>query len=95
MSKVACTKMAMSRLPFVLLKTHVMMMVKAVAEMTNRTMLRRVGGKFQAGTQNKGRCHNAQRGAEDQAPDQRTIPSLQPRQRKPAPPRLFAQRSVE
>src|SRR3954449_10266311 len=56
------SKTAMSRLPFVLLKTHVMTMVKEMAEMTYRTMLRRVGGKFQLGTQNMGRCQNAQRG---------------------------------
>ena len=91
MSKDACTKIAMSRLPFVLLKTHVMMMVKAIAAMTNMTMLRMVGGKFQAGTQNMGRCQNAQSGPEDQAPDQRTIQPLQAGQRESAPPGLFAQ----
>jgi hypothetical protein len=52
----------MSTLPFVLLKTHVMMMVTGMEAMTNRTTLARVGGKFQAGTQKKGRCHNAQSG---------------------------------
>jgi len=34
----------MNRLPFVLLKTHVMTMVKAIAAMTNMAMLRMVGG---------------------------------------------------
>jgi len=33
-----------------------------MAAMTNRPMLARVGGKFQAGTQKKRRCHNTQSG---------------------------------
>src|SRR5919202_46851 len=60
--KDACIKTAMSMLPFVLLKTHVMPIVKQMAEMIYKTMLRRVGGKFQVGIQNMGRCQNAQRG---------------------------------
>src|SRR3954453_17716081 len=60
--KDACIKTAMSRLPFVLLKTHVMTMVKEMADMTYRTMLRRVGGKFQLGTQKMARGKNAKRG---------------------------------
>jgi len=35
-----CTNTAMNRLPFVLLKTHVMTTVNAIAAMTNITMLK-------------------------------------------------------
>ena len=37
----ACTKMAISTLPFVLLKTHVMTMPKAMAMTTNLTISRK------------------------------------------------------
>src|SRR5262249_20834252 len=61
-SKDVCTKRAMNRLPLVLLKIQVMTAVKTVAAVINITMLRMVGGKFQAGIQNMGRCQNAQMG---------------------------------
>ena len=94
-SKEVCTKTAMNRLPFVLLKTHVMTMVKAIAAMTNITMLRMVGGKFQAGTQNMGRCHNAQRGPRIRLPTKGPCSRCKAGQRESAPPRLFAQRSSQ
>jgi hypothetical protein len=50
--------MVMSRLPFALLKTHVMIMVRAVIVRINITMLGMVGG-VQTPLQNKGRCHKA------------------------------------
>src|SRR5436189_5592441 len=68
-SKEVCTKTAMNRLPFVLLKTHVMTMVKAIDAMTNITMLRMVGGRFQTGAQNRGRCQNAQMGPRIRLPN--------------------------
>src|SRR6266487_5265728 len=61
-SKEVCTKTAMNRLPFVLLKTQVMTTVKTVAARTNITIFRMVGGRFQTGAQNRGRCQNAQMG---------------------------------
>src|SRR6266487_476546 len=67
MSKDACIKVAISKLPFVLLKIHVMTMVKAIAAMTNIAMLRMVGGRFQAGTQNIGRCRGSGSRPKDRA----------------------------
>src|SRR5215203_59859 len=57
---VALIKMAISTLPFVLLKTHVYMMAKEVVARTNTTTLK-VVSTFQ-GVKNRGRCHSAQRG---------------------------------
>src|SRR5215204_7824470 len=51
--------MAIRRLPFVLLKTHVYMMAKQVVARTNITTLK-VVRVFQ-GVKNKGRCHKPQR----------------------------------
>src|SRR5215218_9272227 len=58
--KVACSKTAMSTLPFVLLKTHVYMMAKQVVVGAGAAGLRAVGA-FQGG-KNRGRCHKPQRG---------------------------------
>src|ERR687889_89543 len=52
--------MAISTLPFVLLKTHVYMMAKQVVARANTTTLNAVSS-FQ-GVKNRGRCHKAQRG---------------------------------
>lgn len=57
----ACTNTAISTLPFVLLKTHVKMMVMAMAKMQNFTIARGLlppDDSAQVGTINSGRCHN-------------------------------------
>src|SRR5215470_14919598 len=59
--KAAWIKMAMSRLPFVLLDAHVYMMAREVVERTNTTTLSAVS-LFQ-GVQNRGRCHKRKRTA--------------------------------
>src|SRR5215203_172153 len=64
--KVAWIKMAISTLPFVLLKTHVYMMAKQVVARTNTTRLK-VVSTFQ-GVKNRGRCHSAQRGPRIRVP---------------------------
>src|ERR671912_223126 len=51
--KDACINMVMSRLPFALLKTHVMIVVRAVIIRINITMLGMVGG-VQTPLQNRG-----------------------------------------
>src|SRR5215208_5798121 len=52
--------MAISTLPFVLLKTHVYMMAKQVVARTNTTRLK-VVSTFQ-GVKNRGRCHSPREG---------------------------------
>src|SRR5215212_8383276 len=89
--KVAWIKMAISTLPFVLLKTHVYMMAKQVVARTNTTTLK-VVSTFQ-GVKNRGRCHKPQRGPRMRVPSRGPCSDCRPGQRKTAPARLFTQRS--
>src|SRR5215213_10070035 len=57
-----CPKMVRSTLPFVLLKSHVNMMVLKMHARRNRTKLSMLGGVSQNGIKNRGRCHNAHTG---------------------------------